>query len=113
MAPKSDLSGVKFLIAAAAASGTVGGWIALAGDGAGAQSAVVQDPALLDLLNQPLPTLQQSSGSFIIGPLLDPNTAGVNQPASQPTPLPTLRKVVAPSGGGSGGASAVTRSSRK
>jgi hypothetical protein len=114
MAPKSDLSGVKFLIAAAAASGTVGGWIALAGDGAGAQSAVVQDPALLDLLNQPLPTLQQSSGSFFIGPVLDPSTAGVNQPAGQLTPLPTLRKVVAPSGGGgSGGAGAVTRSSRK
>jgi hypothetical protein len=106
MAPKSDLSGMKFLIAAAAVSGTVGGWIALAGDGAGAQSAVVQDPALQDLLNQPLPTLRQSSGSFI-GPLLNPNAAAVNQPA----PLPTLRKVTAPSAGG--GVAAVTRSSRK
>jgi hypothetical protein len=108
MAPKKDLGGMKFLIAAAAVSGTVGGWIALAGSAGGTQSAVAQDPALENLLNQPMPTLQESNGSFI-GPVLDPNTAAVNQP----NPLPTLRKVVAPSGGNGAGAVAVTRSSRK
>jgi hypothetical protein len=109
MAPKTDLSGMKFLIATAAVSGTVGGWIFLAGSGGGTQSAVVQDPAIENLLNQPLPTLQSFNGS-LIGPVLNPNTAGVNQPA----PLPTLRKVVAPRTSGSApGAAAVTRSSRK
>jgi len=109
MAPKTDLSGMKFLIAAAAVGGTVGGWVFLADIGTGTQSTVVQDPALENLLNQPLPTLQPFNGS-VIGPVLNLYTAGINQP----TPLPTLRKVAAPpaSGGGTG-AVAVTQSSRK
>jgi hypothetical protein len=68
MAPKKDLGGMKFLIAAAAVSGTVGGWIALAGSAGGTQSAVAQDPALENLLNQPMPTLQESTQSAADAP---------------------------------------------
>jgi hypothetical protein len=109
MAPKTDLSGMKFLIATAAVTGTVGGWIFLAGSGGGTQRTVVRDPAIENLLNQPLPTLQPFNGP-LIGPVVDPNAAAINQPAT----LPTLRKVVAPpSSGAAPGSVAVTRSSRK
>jgi hypothetical protein len=103
MAKKSDLSGMRFLIAAAAVTGTVGGWMLLASSSGGTQSAVVRDPAIENLLNQPLPTLQPFNGS-VIGPVLNPDGAGVNPAVSQPT----LRNVVAPPR-----AVAVTRSSRK
>ena len=99
MAPKTDLSGTKFLIAAAAIAGTVGGWTALSLSGSGTQSAAAQDSAINNLLNQPLPVLQQSNGSFI-GPVVNPSAAG-----NQPAPQTSLRKVVAPA--------AITRSSRK
>jgi hypothetical protein len=103
MAKKTDLGGMKFLIAAAAVTGTVGGWMLLASSSGGTQSAAVRDPAIENLLNQPLPTLQPFNGSAI-GPVLNPDAAGTNQP----TPQPTLRTVAAPPR-----AAAVTRSSRK
>jgi len=108
MAPKANLSGTKFLITAAAISGTLGGWILLSLTGPGSASAngSAQDPAILDLLNQPLPTLAQPNGSFI-GPVANPNTSAANPP----TPQPALRRVLAPAGGS--GAVAVTRSSRR
>ena len=100
MAPKTDLSGTKLLIAAAAITGTIGGWMALSLSGSGTQSAAAQDSAIDNLLNQPLPVLQQSNGPFI-GPVVNPSTSASNQPA----PQTSLRKVVAPA--------AITRSSRK
>jgi hypothetical protein len=109
MAPKADLSGTKYLLAAAAIAGTVGGWMLLSLSNGGTQSAVVWDPAIENLLNQPLPTLRQSNG-LRIGPVLNPTTAANDQPA----PRPALRKVVAPpASAGAPGAVAVTRSSRK
>ena len=111
MAKKTDLNGTKLLIAAAAVSGTLGGWILLSMTGTAntAASGSIQDPGILDLLNQPMPTLAQSNGS-IIGPGLD-----AANPAANPSPqLPALRRVVAPSSsGGAPGAAAVSRSSRR
>ncbi len=111
MAPKTNLSGTKFLIGAAAISGTVGGWVllSLAGLGSNAANGSTQDPAILDLLNQPLPTLAQPNGTFA-GPVVNPG----NAPVSQPTAQPKLRRVSRPSGSGAApGAVAVTSSSRK
>jgi hypothetical protein len=108
MAPKTNLSGTKFLITAAAVSGTLGGWIlfSLTGSGSNAGNGSIQDPAILDLLNQPLPTLAQPNGS-VFGPVVNPNTSAANPPTSQQG----LRRVVAPAL--APGAVAITRSSRK
>jgi hypothetical protein len=108
MAPKTNLSGTKFLITAAAVSGTLGGWILLSliGSGSNAGNGSSQDSAILDLLNQPLPTLAQPNGSFF-GPVVNPNTSPANPLTSQQA----LRRVVAPAQ--APGAVAVTRSSRK
>ncbi len=100
MAPRKDLSGTKLLIAAAAITGTVGGWMALSLSGSGTQTTAAQNSAINNLLNQPLPVLQQSNGSFI-GPVVNPSASANNQPA----PQTSLQKVVAPA--------AITRSSRK
>jgi hypothetical protein len=108
MASKTNLSGTKFLITAAAVSGTLGGWILLSlfGSGSNAGSGSIQDPAILDLLNQPLPTLVQPNGASF-GPVVNPNTSAANPPTSQQA----LRRVVAPAQ--APGAVAITRSSRK
>jgi hypothetical protein len=123
MTPKTNLSGTKMLIAAAAISGTFGGWILLSlNEPAGASGTVsIQDPGILDLLNQPMPTLAQPNRIYF-GPVVDAAGSGsgsaANSNANPPALAPTLRRVVAPpaSGGGSGGAPGavgVTQSSRK
>jgi hypothetical protein len=109
MASKSDLSGTKYLLAAAAITGTIGGWMLLSRSEGETQSAVLRDPTIENLLNQPLPTLQQSNG-LPTGPGLNPTSAMENTPI----PQPTLRAVVAPpASAGAPGAAAVTQSSRK
>ena len=96
MAAKNDLTGVKFLITSGALAGTIGGSILLSLTGAagGQGGRSVQDPAVLDLINRPLPTLAQpnvqipASGS-------DPNTALQIQPTAQPT-LRSVAELPAP-----------------
>jgi hypothetical protein len=92
MATKNDLTGIKFLITSGALAGTIGGWIlvSLAGGlNGGAGGGAVQDPAILDLLNRPLPTLAKP-GVVIAPPSgTDPGAA----PAVQPAAVPTLRSV--------------------
>ncbi len=97
MAAKNDLTGIKFLITSGALAGTIGGWILLSLTGAttGQGGGSAQDQAVLDLINQPLPTLAQpnvqipASGS-------DPNTALKIQPTAQPT-LRSVADLPAPS----------------
>jgi hypothetical protein len=91
MAAKNDLTGIKFLITSGALAGTIGGWIlvSLAGGRSSGEGGAVQDPAIMDLLNRPLPTLAKP-GVVIAPPSgSDPVAAS----AVQPTAVPTLRSV--------------------
>jgi hypothetical protein len=91
MAAKNDLTGIKFLITSGALAGTIGGWIlvSLAGGSNGGGGGTVQDPAIMDLLNRPLPTLAKPGVVFAPPSGTDPVAA----PAIQPTAVPTLRSV--------------------
>jgi hypothetical protein len=91
MAAKNDLTGIKFLITSGALAGTIGGWIlvSLAGGLNAGGGGAVQDPAILDLLNRPLPTLAKPG--VVIAP--PSGTDPVVAPAIQPTAIPTLRSV--------------------
>ena len=86
MAAKNDLTGIKFLITSGALAGTIGGWIllSLAGGVSGKGGGSVQDPAVLDLINRPLPTLAQPNVQ-ISAPGSDPNAPSKIQPTAQPT----------------------------
>jgi hypothetical protein len=93
MPPKNNLQGTKYLIAAGAMAGTVGGWIILSLANPAQSGAVMGDPALQDLLNQPLPTLVQA------GPAQGGSSAGGIQPANsivQPAGPQPLRSVSKP-----------------
>jgi len=89
MAVKNDLTGIKFLIASGALAGTIGGWIlvSLAGGASSGGGGTVQDPALMDLLTRPLPTLAKP------GLVSAPPSVIDSAPAVQPTAVPTLRSV--------------------
>ena len=91
MAAKNDLTGIKFLIASGAIAGTIGGWIlvSLAGGANSGGGGAVQDPAIMDLLNRPLPTLAKPGVVSITPSVIDSAAA----PAVQPTAVPTLRSV--------------------
>jgi hypothetical protein len=91
MAAKNDLTGIKFLITSGALAGTIGGWIllSLAGGVNGGSGGDVQDPAIVDLLNRPLPTLAKPG--VVIAP--PSGTDPVAAPVGQPTAVPTLRSV--------------------
>jgi hypothetical protein len=90
MAAKNDLTGIKFLITSGALAGTIGGWILVSMvGGLNGGGGVVKDPAIVDLLNRPLPTLAKP-GVVIAPPSgADPGAAL----AVQPTAVPTLRSV--------------------
>jgi hypothetical protein len=90
MTSKSNLNGTKFLLAAGALAGTVGGWILLSllGGAGGQGNAVVQNPAGMDWLSQPLPTLIQANGQTSGSASV--STVSVDL---QPIAQPTLRSV--------------------
>jgi hypothetical protein len=88
MAIKNDLTGIKFLITSGAIAGTLGGWILVSLAGGVNSGGAVQDPAVLDLLNRPLPTLAMPNG-VVVTSGTDPGAA----PVVQPTAVPTLRSV--------------------
>jgi hypothetical protein len=90
MAVKNDLTGIKFLITSGALAGTIGGWILLSwtGGASGQGGGSIQDPAVVDLINRPLPTLAWPN-TQISAPGSDPN-GSIN---IQPTAQPTLRSV--------------------
>lgn len=91
MAGKTNLTGTKFFIAAGALTGTVGGWIMLSLTGAGGAAngmGLFQDPAIVDLVHQPLPTLAAPNVQAIPA---DPNQQ--TAPGVQPPAVPTLRSV--------------------
>jgi hypothetical protein len=88
MAAKNDLTGIKFLIASGAIAGTIGGWILVSLAGGLNGGGTVQDPAIIDLLNRPLPTLAKPN--VVVGTSgTDPGAA----PAVQPAAVPTLRSI--------------------
>jgi hypothetical protein len=89
MAAKNDLTGFKMLVASGALAGILGGWvlISMAGGQSG-NGATAQDPAILDWVNKPLPTLAKPNGAV--------GAAGVIPQAGPAVPTaaaPTLRSV--------------------
>jgi hypothetical protein len=91
MATKNNLQGTKYFIAAGTLAGTVGGWILLSWMNPPGPQTVLRDPALDNLLSQPLPTLAQPIG--IIPSEQISSAADPAQPAAQQP----LRSVARPS----------------
>jgi hypothetical protein len=86
MAAKNAFSGIKFLITSGALAGTIGGWIllSLAGGTSGQGGGSIQDPAVLELINRPLPTLARTNAQISV-PGSDPSGSISVQPTAQPT----------------------------
>jgi hypothetical protein len=96
MAAKFDLSGTKWLIAAGALAGTIGGWALLAGN-PGQTPTTTADSSVWNILNQPLPTLA-SAGVGGTGAIQGPPAApghttlrSVNAPPPAPQPIVITR----------------------